>query len=58
MHVNDSIFNDNVTWKLDKQNKKSFNERKKEKKNGWIDVTQFHLFNFCTSYHESNFHHQ
>jgi len=34
MHVNDSIYNDDVTWKLDKQNKKGFNERKKKEKNG------------------------
>ena len=39
MHVNDSIYNDDVTQKLKKQNKKSFNEIKKEEKNGWIDVT-------------------
>ena len=39
---------------LNKQNKKSFNERKKEEKNGLIQVTQFHLFNFCKSYHASN----
>jgi len=54
MHVNDSIYNDDVTWKLDTQNKKSFNERKKKEKNCWIDVIQLHLFNFCTSYHISN----
>jgi len=32
MHVNDSIYNNDVTWKLNKQNEKSFNEIKKKKR--------------------------
>jgi len=40
MHVNNSIYNDNVKWKLGTQSKRSFNGRKKEEKNSWIDVNK------------------